>query len=135
MKDEFEKLFEQSDRIMGHPRALERKFTIPERNRAMVREFRDVRQEADLRRFRGWVLVVWQYATRDEATVERKLTASINHDEVVNEQENTPTVATIGYYALTLELKSPVDLLPVSEESEAGLCAESALAPEYGERP
>ncbi len=40
-KDEFEGLFDQSDRITVDPRALERKFTIPERNRAMVREFRD----------------------------------------------------------------------------------------------
>ena len=40
-KDEFEELFERSDRVTVDPRALERKFTIPERNRAMVREFRD----------------------------------------------------------------------------------------------
>ncbi len=39
--DEFETLFEASERITVDPRALERKFTIPERNRAMVREFRD----------------------------------------------------------------------------------------------
>ncbi len=38
---EFETLFEKSDWITVDPRALERKFTIPERNRAMVREFRD----------------------------------------------------------------------------------------------
>ena len=40
-KAEFEQLFQESDRITVDPRALERKFTIPERNRAMVREFRD----------------------------------------------------------------------------------------------
>ena len=40
-KEEFEELFDQADRITVDPRALERKFTIPERNRAMVREFRD----------------------------------------------------------------------------------------------
>jgi type I restriction enzyme R subunit len=39
---EFEALFESRDTITVDPRALERKFTIPERNRAMVREFRDV---------------------------------------------------------------------------------------------
>ena len=38
---EFEELFGTSDTITVDPRALERKFTIPERNRAMVREFRD----------------------------------------------------------------------------------------------
>ena len=40
-KEEFEALFGQADPITVDPRALERKFTIPERNRAMVREFRD----------------------------------------------------------------------------------------------
>ena len=38
---EFEELFAESDSITVDPRALERKFTIPERNRAIVREFRD----------------------------------------------------------------------------------------------
>ena len=45
IKEEFEKLFVESDRITVDPRALERKFTIPERNRAMVREFRDCLEE------------------------------------------------------------------------------------------
>ena len=39
---EFEELFGASDAIAVDPRALERKFTIPERNRAIVREFRNV---------------------------------------------------------------------------------------------
>lgn len=39
---EFEKLFEGTDTIVIDPAALERKFTIPERNRAMVREYREV---------------------------------------------------------------------------------------------
>ena len=39
---EFERLFGESDTITVDPQALERKFTIPERNRAIVREFRDV---------------------------------------------------------------------------------------------
>jgi type I restriction enzyme R subunit len=39
---EFEQLFKDSDRIVVDPSALERRFTIPERNRAMVREFRQV---------------------------------------------------------------------------------------------
>jgi type I restriction enzyme R subunit len=42
-KAEIEKLFEaEGDPIIVDPSALERRFTIPERNRAMVREFRDV---------------------------------------------------------------------------------------------
>ena len=39
---EFEELFATSDTITVDPQALERKFTIPERNRALVREYRDV---------------------------------------------------------------------------------------------
>ena len=39
---EFEELFSGSDTVTVDPRALERKFTIPERNRAIVREFRNV---------------------------------------------------------------------------------------------
>jgi type I restriction enzyme R subunit len=39
---EFEQLFKDGDTIIVDPNALERRFTIPERNRAMVREFRQV---------------------------------------------------------------------------------------------
>lgn len=39
---EFERLFGSDKSITIDPAALERKFTIPERNRAIVREFRDV---------------------------------------------------------------------------------------------
>jgi type I restriction enzyme R subunit len=41
-RTELESLFELDDPIMVDPSALERRFTIPERNRAMVREYRDV---------------------------------------------------------------------------------------------
>ena len=41
-RTEFKELFDASDTIVVDPQALERKFTIPERNRAMVREFRDI---------------------------------------------------------------------------------------------
>ena len=44
-RTEFEELFKISDQIRVDPRALERKFTIPERNRAMVREFRDAHEK------------------------------------------------------------------------------------------
>ena len=44
-KAEFEDLFADTDTITVDPRALERKFTIPERNRAMVREFRDAHEK------------------------------------------------------------------------------------------
>jgi type I restriction enzyme R subunit len=39
---EFEQLFGKNDSIIVDPSALERRFTIPERNRAIVREFRQV---------------------------------------------------------------------------------------------
>jgi type I restriction enzyme R subunit len=41
-RQEFEELFGASDTIVVDPSALERRFTVPERNRAMVREFREV---------------------------------------------------------------------------------------------
>lgn len=41
-RKEFEKLFGTQDSIMVDPRSLERKFTIPERNRAIAREFKNV---------------------------------------------------------------------------------------------
>lgn len=39
---ELEELFGEEDKITVDPKALERKFTIPQRNRAIVREYRDV---------------------------------------------------------------------------------------------
>jgi type I restriction enzyme R subunit len=39
---EFERLYEGRDEITVDPNALERRFTIPERNRAIVREYRQV---------------------------------------------------------------------------------------------
>jgi len=42
VKEEFEQLFANGDTIKVDPNALERKFTIPERNRAIVREFQQV---------------------------------------------------------------------------------------------
>jgi type I restriction enzyme, R subunit len=39
---ELERLFAESDPIVVDPTVLERRFTIPERNRAMIREFRNV---------------------------------------------------------------------------------------------
>ena len=41
-RTELERLFGGSDAIIVDPQALERKFTLPERNRAIVREFRHV---------------------------------------------------------------------------------------------
>ncbi|WP_210413406.1 DEAD/DEAH box helicase family protein [Altererythrobacter sp. TH136] len=41
-REEFERLFAGEDKITVDPNALERKFTIPERNRALAREYRSV---------------------------------------------------------------------------------------------
>ena len=56
---ELEKLFEQADSITVDPRVLERSFTIPERNRAIVREFRDAHEKGfmgkdGIRRWPTW---------------------------------------------------------------------------------
>ena len=58
-KTEFGELFAESDSITVDPRALEWKFTIPERNRAMVREYRDCFEKGfmgkdGIRRFPTW---------------------------------------------------------------------------------
>lgn len=42
VKEEFAQLFAKVDTIKVDPNALERKFTIPERNRAIVREFKQI---------------------------------------------------------------------------------------------
>ncbi len=44
-RSEFERLFARAETITVDPKALERSFTIPERNRAIVREFRDAHEQ------------------------------------------------------------------------------------------
>ena len=48
VRHEFEDLFKDADTIRVDPNALERKFTIPERNRAIVREYRQVMDQGYL---------------------------------------------------------------------------------------
>ena len=69
---EFEELFAASDPITVDPRALERKFTIPERNRAMVREFRDAHEKGfmgrdGVRRWPAWGKTIVFAVTRRHA--------------------------------------------------------------------
>ena len=69
---EFEELFAASDTIRVDPRALERKFTIPERNRAMVREFRDAHETGftgrdGIRRWPAWGKTIVFAVTRRHA--------------------------------------------------------------------
>ena len=69
---EFEELFAASDPISVDPRALERKFTIPERNRALVREFRDAHEKGfmgrdGIRRWPAWGKTIVFAVTRRHA--------------------------------------------------------------------
>ena len=69
---EFEELFAASETITVDPRALERKFTIPERNRALVREFRDAHEKGfmgrdGIRRWPAWGKTIVFAVTRRHA--------------------------------------------------------------------
>ena len=69
---EFEELFKAGDPIRVDPRALERAFTIPERNRAMVREFRDAHEKGfmgrdGVRRWPAWGKTIVFAVTRRHA--------------------------------------------------------------------
>ena len=71
-REEFEELFDSADTITVDPRALERKFTIPERNRAMVREFRDAHEKGfmgrdGVRRWPAWGKTIVFAVTRRHA--------------------------------------------------------------------
>ena len=71
-KTEFEELFDASDTITVDPRALERRFTIPERNRAIVREFRDAHEKGfmgrdGIRRWPAWGKTIVFAVTRRHA--------------------------------------------------------------------
>ena len=69
---EFEELFAVSDTITVDPRALERKFTIPERNRALMREFRAAHEKGfmgrdGIRRWPAWGKTIVFAVTRRHA--------------------------------------------------------------------
>ena len=71
-RSEFEELFDSSDTITVDPRALERQFTIPERNRAIVREFRDAHEKGfmgrdGVRRWPAWGKTIVFAVTRRHA--------------------------------------------------------------------
>ncbi len=73
-RSEFEELFDSSDAITVDPSALERKFTIPERNRAMVREFRDAHEKGfmgrdGVRRWPAWGKTIVFAVTRRHAEI------------------------------------------------------------------
>ena len=89
---EFEELFAASDTITVDPRALERKFTIPERNRAMVREFRDAHEKGfmgrdGVRRWPAWGKTIVFAVTRRHAETLAKM-----FDEHFADKKPHPTV-------------------------------------------
>ena len=88
---ELERLFADRDPIIVDPTALERKFTIPERNRAMVREFRQVLENGytgpnGVRRAPDWgKTIVFAVTKRHAETLARML------DETFADKKPTPT--------------------------------------------
>jgi type I restriction enzyme R subunit len=88
---EMERLFTDRDPIIVDPSALERKFTIPERNRAMVREFREVLENGytgpnGIRRAPDWgKTIVFAVTKRHAETLARMF------DDVFADKKPTPT--------------------------------------------
>lgn len=95
---ELERLFADQDTLVVDPTALERKFTIPERNRAMVREFRTVLERGyegpnDVRRAPDWGKTIVFAVTKrhaetlarmfDEAFADKKPSSTIRYADFV----------------------------------------------------
>ena len=91
---ELERLFADSDPLTVDPTPLERKFTIPERNRAMVREFRDVLENgytglAGARRAPDWgKTIVFAVTKRHAESLARML------DQEFADKKPSPNIAT-----------------------------------------
>ena len=88
---ELERLFADRDPLVVDPSALERKFTIPERNRAMVREFREVLENGytgpnGIRRAPDWgKTIVFAVTKRHAETLARMF------DDVFADKKPSPT--------------------------------------------
>lgn len=88
---ELDRVFADRDPIIVDPSALERKFTIPERNRAMVREFRDVLESGytgpnGIRRAPDWgKTIVFAVTKRHAETLARMF------DDVFADKKPSPT--------------------------------------------
>ena len=89
---ELEELFDGGDTITVDPAALERRFTVPERNRAMVREFREVLERGytgsdGVRRVPDWgKTIVFAVTKKHAETLARML------DEAFADKKPHPTV-------------------------------------------
>ena len=88
---ELEALFAEHDPLNVDPTALERKFTIPERNRAMVREFREVLESGytgpnGVRRAPDWgKTIVFAVTKRHAETLARMF------DDIFADKKPSPT--------------------------------------------
>lgn len=88
---ELQRLFDGRDTLVVDPTALERKFTIPERNRAMVREFREVLENGyvgpnGVRRAPDWgKTIVFAVTKRHAETLARMF------DDVFADKKPSPT--------------------------------------------
>jgi len=86
-KAEFEVLFANTDTIKVDPNSLERKFTIPERNRAIVREFKDVMENGfydNSRRLRKPLIgktIVFAVTKRHAETLAQMLDQAFAHEK------------------------------------------------------
>jgi type I restriction enzyme R subunit len=91
MRAELERLFADQDPLIVDPTALERKFTIPERNRAMVREFREVLEKGytgsnGVRRAPDWGKTIVFAVTKRHAEMLARL-----FDQEFADKKPTPT--------------------------------------------
>ncbi|WP_194744026.1 DEAD/DEAH box helicase family protein [Thermaurantiacus tibetensis] len=106
---ELEALFADQDPILVDPLALERRFTIPERNRAMVREFRQVMEEGYLgpdgvRRAPDWgKTIVFAVTKRHAETLARLF------DDAFADRKPSPTTRYADFVVSGLGADDSVD--------------------------
>ena len=108
-RTELEALFADRDPLMVDPSALERKFTIPERNRAMVREFRDVLENgytgpSGIRRAPDWgKTIVFAVTKRHAETLARMF------DDAFADKKPSPTTRYADFVVSGLGADDSVD--------------------------
>lgn len=108
-RNELEALFGEQDPLVVDPTALERKFTIPERNRAMVREFRDVLKNGytapnGIRRAPEWgKTIVFAVTKRHAETLARLF------DEAFADKKPSPTTRYADFVVSGLGPEDSVD--------------------------
>ena len=106
---ELEALFAERDPIIVDPTALERKFTVPERNRAMVREFRDVLEQGytganGVRRAPDWgKTIVFAVTKRHAETLARMF------DDTFADKKPSPTTRYADFVISGLGAEDSVD--------------------------